>query len=192
MRSRLPVVVALGLVALLSCARSGATAAGTPTTIAPAVTVAPLPLVASTTAVMRAALVADAVGGNLALAVRVTTVQRDAGAPIVTPIPEWAQCPQWWPTALDVGWQLDDMPILDHVMARESHCNPSARNPLNCAGSSRSEPHARGLTQLCGWTCNGTLDGCLDPAANLARAHELFAQLGWRPWCYNDGVTPRC
>jgi hypothetical protein len=100
-------------------------------------------------------------------------------------IPGWARCPQWWPTAQDVGWSEGDMQVLDYIMNRESGCDPHARNPSPCAKGN----HAMGLTQLCGW-----LPAYLayDPAANLSKALELRRTQGWCPWVLRgDRVTGR-
>lgn len=121
-------------------------------------------------------------------AVRVqTTVQVAEPPPTIATweIPSWARCPQWWPTAQDVGWSLDDMPTLDYIMRRESNCNEAARNPVSCDRAGKY--HALGLTQLCGWMpSNEAVVGAL----NLAKALELRQTQGWCPWVLGgDPVT---
>jgi len=101
--------------------------------------------------------------------------------PPPTTVPSWAQCPQWWETAKNAGWDDPQMPTLDYVMHRESGCDPNAYNRSG----------AKGLTQLLGWSCPP--NGCFDPWSNLSKAHSLWEQSGWRPWCLaGDPVTGHC
>lgn len=100
--------------------------------------------------------------------------------PPTTVVPDWAQCPQYWQLALDVGWPEDQMPTVMYVMRRESGCNPSAHNPSG----------ATGLMQLLGWSCPP--NGCRDAESNLRRARELWESSGWCPWVLRgDPVTGR-
>lgn len=123
-------------------------------------------------------------------AVRVQTTVQVAEPPPTTPawvVPDWAQCPQWWPVAEAVGWSYGDMATLDYIMHRESGCNEAARNPVSCDRAGRY--HALGLTQLCGWLpSNEAVVGEL----NLAKALELRQTQGWCPWVLaGDRVTGR-
>jgi hypothetical protein len=100
-------------------------------------------------------------------------------------VPAWAQCPQWWGLALEVGWPAEQMATLDYIMHRESRCDPGAVGPY------WRGKHALGLTQLLGWACPP--DGCLDPRSNLTKALDLWRLSGWHPWCLaGDPVTGRC
>jgi hypothetical protein len=97
--------------------------------------------------------------------------------------PDWARCPQWWPTAKAVGWDLGDMPTLDYIMKRESGCDPTAVSRIPCGRGN----HATGLTQLCGWL---PYNEAINPTANLAKALELRRSSGWCPWVLRgDRVT---
>lgn len=107
--------------------------------------------------------------------------------PITAPRAVWVHCEQWHDLAAYVGWPEQQGYVLQHVMWRESRCNPGAYNPTPCAHSD----HAKGLLQLCGWSCPP--GGCYDPESNLRRGRELWESMGWRPWCIpGDPVTGRC
>lgn len=109
------------------------------------------------------------------------TVQVATPPPVVSDVPEWAQCPQWYDLALDVGWPVEQMRTVMYVMHRESRCDPNAYNRSG----------ATGLMQLLGWSCPP--NGCRDPASNLTKALELWRSSGWRPWCLRgDPVTGNC
>lgn len=114
-----------------------------------------------------------------------------------------ARCGQWWGLAQDMGWHADDMPTLDHVMWKESRCDPTQHNTtLNRDGSTDI-----GLTQIndrswclpTRWYPNGYLQtlgiltkvGCgelFDPATNLKAAkaiHDYSQETngnGFKPW----------
>jgi hypothetical protein len=99
--------------------------------------------------------------------------------------PDWARCPQWWPTAKAVGWDLGDMPTLDYIMKRESGCDPHGgvnRSPLRAR-----EPRHR--THPVVWLVAG-YNEAINPTANLAKALELRRSSGWCPWVLRgDRVT---
>ena len=123
--------------------------------------------------------------------------------PTTVPVPSDALCPQWWPLAIDAGWTLDLLPMLDYVMWRESRCLPDQHNTtLNKDGSSDL-----GLTQVndrswcfgTRWYPNGYLQtvgvlnyvGCnelFDPYTNLKAAKAIYDyslrenDAGWQPW----------
>ena len=114
-----------------------------------------------------------------------------------------ARCGQWWGLAAEAGWQPEELETLDHVMWKESRCDPTQHNTtLNKDGSSDI-----GLTQIndrswclpTKWYPNGYLQtvgvlrnvGCeelFDPFTNLKAAKALhdYAQQangnGWQPW----------
>lgn len=95
-------------------------------------------------------------------------------------------CSMWWQVAADVGWPVDQLAVLDYVMARESQCRPGATGVLVCNASRCAR--ALGLAQLLGWSCPP--DGCYDPASNLAKALELWHGSRWASWYLRgDPVT---
>lgn len=109
--------------------------------------------------------------------------------PSVKP-PMTAKCPQWWDTAVSVGWLRKNLVTLDFVMWRESRCNASAFNPKDPNGGSR------GLVQINGfWTpwlrSRGVLkrsEGLFNPEVALRSALEIYGYghekygNGWGPW----------
>lgn len=117
--------------------------------------------------------------------------------------PQDALCPQWWALAVDAGWVIEQLDILDFVMWRESRCDPTQHNTtLNRDGSSDI-----GLTQIndrswclpTRWYPEGYLQtvgvlttvGCeqlFDPHFNLLAAKAIYDYAhtthgnGWQPW----------
>jgi len=113
--------------------------------------------------------------------------------PSITQPPRSAKCPQYWQTALQVGWHKKQLATLDKIMFRESRCNPLAFNGQDPMGGSR------GLVQINGfWTPwlkeRGVLSppkasqGLFDPATNLLSALHIYNYGvdrygdGWGPW----------
>jgi soluble lytic murein transglycosylase-like protein len=107
--------------------------------------------------------------------------------------PKTAKCPQFWDTALQVGWKWKDLEKLDKIMYRESRCKPVAFNKKDPNGGSR------GLVQINGfWTPwlkqRGVLSppkasqGLFNPAINLLAALHIYNYgvdrygEGWGPW----------
>lgn len=107
--------------------------------------------------------------------------------------PKSAKCPQYWETALSVGWKYKNLKTLDKIMFRESRCIPSAFNAKDPSGGSR------GLVQINGfWTPwlkqQGVLSppkasqGLFNPAINLLSALHIYNYgvdrygNGWGPW----------
>jgi len=105
--------------------------------------------------------------------------------PPTEPRAVWAHCEQWHDLAAQVGWPEEQGYVLQHVLYRESRCNPGAYNPTPCA----HHDHAIGLMQLCGWGGSELYD----PGTNLARGLWLFERFGgWCPWAIpGDPVTGR-
>ena len=101
-------------------------------------------------------------------------------------------CPQWEAEAIRQGWPIDQLDRLDHVMWRESRCDPDAHNTDDPGSGSY------GLLQLnaawCqpnqywpdGWLqTNGGIDSCddlFDPAINLRAAVLIWHNSDWNPW----------
>jgi hypothetical protein len=57
-----------------------------------------------------------------------TTTPPKTTTTITVAIPETALCGQWWPLAASVGWPVEELPMLDRVIWRESRCLPDAFN----------------------------------------------------------------
>ena len=108
----------------------------------------------------------------------------------VVHVPGWALCPMWWSTAKQVGWQTQNIWMLDYVMWRESRCQPAVHNPDDPMTGSY------GLTQVNGgWSRWLRERGVLakradlfDPATNLLAALHIYNYAnerygkGWNPW----------
>lgn len=112
-----------------------------------------------------------------------------------------ALCPQWWDTAIKAGWTIDQLPVLDSIVYRESRCLNMAHNTtLNADGSTDI-----GLTQIndrswclpTRWYPNGYLQtlgkinyckDLFDPYLNLVAAKALYDYAektngnGFAPW----------
>ena len=113
--------------------------------------------------------------------------------PSLTQPPRSAKCPQYWQTALQVGWPKKQLATLDKIMFRDSRCNPLAFNSADPMGGSR------GLVQINGfWTPwlkeQGVLSppkasqGLFNPTVNLLSALHIYNYGvdrygdGWGPW----------
>jgi len=107
--------------------------------------------------------------------------------------PKSAKCPQYWETALSVGWKYKNLKTLDKIMFRESRCIPWAFNAKDPSGGSR------GLVQINGfWTPWLKQQGVLsppkasqslfNPTINLLSALHIYNYGvdrygdGWGPW----------
>jgi hypothetical protein len=112
--------------------------------------------------------------------------------PAPDPDPVFTRCPQWEPLAREVGWPESELERLDHVLFRESRCDPTQWNPEDPMGGSH------GLTQVNGFWCRPTeywpdgwlqaqeqVDQCVDlydPEINLSAALAVWHNSGWSPW----------
>ena len=106
------------------------------------------------------------------------------------PIPADALHPEWWALARQVGWDEDQMMILDYVIHRESRGQTSAFNPTDPNGGSRC------LIQINGsWTRwlrdKGVLtkaDDLFNPRTCLTAGLTIYQYgidrygYGWSPW----------
>jgi hypothetical protein len=100
-----------------------------------------------------------------------------------------ALCPQWWQTAVDVGWRESLLPTLDYLMWRESRCDPAQHNTDDPMGGSR------GLVQINGfWTpwlaSRGIVKrsgGLFGPQRNLRSALAIYNYADAR---YGNGFGP--
>jgi lysozyme-like protein len=123
--------------------------------------------------------------GLLVPAVRVSTVQVTPDPnppPPVVIAPPGLHCPEFYAIALGVGWESPEIPQLDRIEWRESHCEPGASH-RNANGTID-----RGLVQInsihLSWLAAygiGAMD-LFDPAVNLYAARLLFDRDGWAPW----------
>jgi hypothetical protein len=115
-----------------------------------------------------------------------TTTPTTTNAPSPTstaPPAVMTRCPQWQAAALAAGFAPDHLPTLDHVIHRESRCDPTQLNAADPNGGSV------GLTQINRFWCLpsryypdgylqtvGVLDDCaqlFNPAVNLSAALAL-------------------
>lgn len=101
-----------------------------------------------------------------------------------------ARCPQYWQTALDVGWKRKDLKTLDMLMYRESRCQPGVHNESDPAGGSR------GILQINGFWHKILVQERIinlpkdlyDPKVNLRAALVIYNiqqnhdGKGWAPW----------
>ena len=93
-----------------------------------------------------------------------------------------AHCEQWFGHASAMGWELDELPVLDQVMWNESRCDPTQK----------SDTGDHGLTQI-NWRVWAPLvmelgyekADLYHPAVNLLIARQIYedaANRGWCPW----------
>lgn len=123
----------------------------------------------------------------------VTTTTTTTAAPV-----DLGECAQWRDLALEIGWPAEEWDRLNHVIWRESRCQPDVHNKLDPASGSR------GLMQINGFWCrknrytdhgylqdNGVLQTCEDlfnPRVNLTAGLVIWKYgedkngCGWGPW----------
>jgi hypothetical protein len=94
----------------------------------------------------------------------------------------WApsgQCPQWYGTAIGVGFDDSEWPTVDRIMYAESRCNPGAYNSEEHFGG-----HASGLMQIIWptWAGECGISDPFDPWQNLSCALYLKTTYGWSQW----------
>ena len=127
------------------------------------------------------------VAGGLVPPVSIAQAKHDRMYPIE--VPASALCPQWWQTAVDVGWRESLLPTLDYLMWRESRCLPDQHNKKDPVGGSR------GLVQVNGfWTpwlaSKGIVkrsEGLFGPRRNLRAALAIYNYADAR---YDNGFGP--
>lgn len=91
-----------------------------------------------------------------------------------------AKCEQWFGHALAMGWEIDDLLVLDEVMWRESRCDPTQV----------SDTGDHGLTQV-NWRTwaplvlelGYTKEDLKHPAVNLLIARQIYEDADRRGWC---------
>ncbi len=103
------------------------------------------------------------------------------------PIPgiENARCGEWWQTALDVGFTVEDLPALDDIMWHESNCLPHVISRTNDYGLVQINWYAHGDRLLAQGIHQEIL---LDAETNLEQglwlADYATEHYGcrWQPW----------
>jgi hypothetical protein len=89
-----------------------------------------------------------------------------------------AQCREWLPLAVQVGWPVEQLPMLDRVIYRESRCLPDAWNGHDAGLTQINQIHTE-FVAVMGWSWPGDM---FDPELNLRFALKLWQGTGWRPW----------
>lgn len=103
-------------------------------------------------------------------------------------VPDWARCPQYWPTAQAAGFTLDQMPKVDYIMHRESTCYPYAHNPSGASGLVQWMPMWFNGGNSYGWKFDP-----FDPYQSLYHMRLRVNLVGWHDWCLRgDPVTGSC
>lgn len=90
-------------------------------------------------------------------------------------------CPEWYDVAISAGFTPDQWkePI-SRIMARESHCNPSAIGPTNDWGLMQIHGPWTGALCQAGIACSR--QELLDPETNLKAAFFVYGAQGWGAW----------
>lgn len=107
------------------------------------------------------------------------------------PLPgmENALCGHWWRLALEVGWELDDLPVLDEIMWAETRCQHDLISPTRDYGLVQINRAAwQDFVEARGYTMDDLLDARIGLMFGLLVAEEAEA-LGWcryQPW-YRSG-----
>ncbi len=113
-----------------------------------------------------------------------TTIPPTTTTTTTVPAGEW-RCGEWLPLAIEVGWPVEQLPMLDRVIFRESTCRPDAYNAADPNGGSRGLVQVNGI--WCDWYLPDrgiitTCDDLFDPAANLRAGLAIWQRSGWSPW----------
>lgn len=110
--------------------------------------------------------------------------------------PAGSNCPQWYGVARQAGWPESDWARLDHVMYRESRCDPTVHAHIGKGYVFRNDD-SRGLVQVnvkegigtrpfIGPLVNWNFDALWDPYTNLwvgRRMYELWSSKPWSHYC---------
>ena len=107
-----------------------------------------------------------------------TTTPPETTTTIMVAVPETALCGQWWPLAASVGWPVEELPMLDRVIWRESRCLPDAFNGHDAGLTQINQIH-RKFVAVMGWTWPEDL---FQPEPALRFSLKLWQGSGWRPW----------
>lgn len=96
---------------------------------------------------------------------------------------ERARCPDWWHTALEVGWTEEQLPTLDLVMWNESRCQADAHNKRS--GDYGLVQVNRGFWELVAAEHGWTMTDMFDPRIGLAMGLIVYnagVDAGWCGW----------
>ena len=91
---------------------------------------------------------------------------------------ESAQCREWLPLAVRVGWPVEELPMLDRVIWRESRCQPDAWNGHDAGLMQINQIHTE-FVAVMGWSWP---EDMFQAEANLRFALKLWQGSGWEPW----------
>lgn len=102
------------------------------------------------------------------------------------PARDGAKCPEWWDTALAMGWPADTLPTLDRIMWNESRCTPDVVSSTKDYGLAQINWKAHSATvEALGYN----REALLVPAVNLLVARIVYQQAldagrqcGFQPW----------
>lgn len=92
--------------------------------------------------------------------------------------PPDALCPQWWDLAVRVGWPLEELPMLDRILWRESRCDPAAWNGHDAGLMQINQIHTE-FVAVMGWSWPQDM---FQPEPNLRFGLKLWQGKGWEPW----------
>lgn len=91
---------------------------------------------------------------------------------------ESAQCREWLPLAVKVGWPVEELPMLDRVIWRESRCQPDAWNGHDAGLTQINQIHTE-FVAVMGWSWP---EDMFTAELNLRFALKLWQGSGWKPW----------
>ena len=106
-----------------------------------------------------------------------TTTSTTSTVPAVS-VPADALCGQYWQLAVKVGWPIEQLPMLDRVIWRESRCMPNAWNGHDAGLTQINQIHKE-FVAVMGWYWPEDL---FKPEVALAFALKLWQGKGWQPW----------
>jgi Transglycosylase SLT domain len=89
-------------------------------------------------------------------------------------------CGEWFWTAIEAGWTVEQWPFLSQTMWAESRCSPTAKSPAGARGLMQEMPF---------WAanCGITVEMLYDPAENLKCALVTLNAQGKSAWDGWDG-----
>ena len=108
----------------------------------------------------------------------VTVPPKPSTTTTTVPISADAKCPQWWPLAVQVGWPIEELPMLDRIMWRESRCLPDAWNGHDAGLTQINQIH-REFVAVMGWSWPKDM---FNPELSLRFTLKLWQGKGWQPW----------
>ena len=137
--------------------------------------------------IAKIALSISIVTGGLVPPVSIAQAKHDRMHPVE--VPASALCPQWWQTAVDVGWRESLLPTLDYLMWRESRSLPDQHNKKDPVGGSRGPVQVNGFWTA--WLASKGIvkrsEGLFRPSRNLRAALAIYNYADAR---YDNGFGP--